>query len=81
VLTPAVQQHYTTPERIESSQKLYPMPRLCEPEDVANAVLNLASDEAASVNAATLMVDDGATVYMGCRTAHAPGAGLRDAAA
>ena len=40
------------------------MPRLCTPEDVANAVLFLASDEAAYVNAATLMVDGGATVYM-----------------
>jgi 3(or 17)beta-hydroxysteroid dehydrogenase len=40
------------------------MPSLCTPEDVANAVLFLASDEAAYVNAATLMVDGGATVYM-----------------
>jgi NAD(P)-dependent dehydrogenase (short-subunit alcohol dehydrogenase family) len=40
------------------------MPRLCTPEDVANAVLFLASDEAAYINAATLMVDGGATVYM-----------------
>jgi NAD(P)-dependent dehydrogenase (short-subunit alcohol dehydrogenase family) len=42
----------------------YPMPRLCEPEDVAKAVLFLASDDATYVNAATLMVDGGATVYM-----------------
>jgi NAD(P)-dependent dehydrogenase (short-subunit alcohol dehydrogenase family) len=42
----------------------YPMPRLCAPEDVANAVLFLASDEAAYINATTLMVDGGATVYM-----------------
>jgi 3-oxoacyl-[acyl-carrier protein] reductase len=40
------------------------MPRLCAPEDVAHAVLFLASDEAAYINAATLMVDGGATVYM-----------------
>jgi len=40
------------------------MPRLCTPEDVANAVVFLASDEAAYINAATLMVDGGATVYM-----------------
>jgi NAD(P)-dependent dehydrogenase (short-subunit alcohol dehydrogenase family) len=64
VLTPALQHHYTTPERIEASQALYPMPRLCAPEDVANAVVFLASDEAAYVNATTLMVDGGATVYM-----------------
>src|SRR6266540_1403537 len=34
------------------------------PGDVGNAVLFLASDEAAYINAATLMVDGGATVYM-----------------
>jgi NAD(P)-dependent dehydrogenase (short-subunit alcohol dehydrogenase family) len=41
-----------------------PMPRLCEPEDVANAVLFLASDEAGFVNGTTLMVEGGATIYM-----------------
>jgi NAD(P)-dependent dehydrogenase (short-subunit alcohol dehydrogenase family) len=53
-----------TPDYLAASLALYPMPRLCAPEDVANAVLFLASDEAAYVNAATLMVDGGATVYM-----------------
>jgi len=53
-----------TPEYIEASLALYPMPRLCTPEDVANAVVFLASDDAAYINAATLMVDGGATVYM-----------------
>jgi len=64
VLTPALKHHYTTPERLEASQALYPMPRLCAPEDVANAVLFLASQEAAYINGTTLMVDGGATVYM-----------------
>jgi len=64
VLTPALEHHYTTPERLAASLALYPMPRLCRPEDVANAVLFLASDEAAYINATTLMVDGGATVYM-----------------
>src|SRR5438128_1024462 len=53
-----------TPEYIEASLALYPMPRLCTPDDVANAVVFLASDQAAYINAATLMVDGGATVYM-----------------
>ncbi len=64
VLTPALQHHYTTPEQIESSLKIYPMPRLCTPEDVAKAVVFLASDEAAYVNGTTLMVDGGATTYL-----------------
>ncbi len=53
-----------TEEYIEASLQNYPMPRLCAPDDVANAVVFLASDEAAYINAATLMVDGGATVYM-----------------
>src|SRR6266446_1490842 len=51
-------------EYIEASLRNYPMPRLCAPEDVAKAVIFLASDDAAYVNATTLMVDGGATVYM-----------------
>jgi NAD(P)-dependent dehydrogenase (short-subunit alcohol dehydrogenase family) len=62
VLTPATAG--LTPEQRASSQRLYPMPRLCAPEDVAKAVLFLASDEAAYVNGATIMVEGGATVYM-----------------
>jgi len=40
------------------------LPGRCAPEDVAKAVLFLASDDAAYVNAATLLVNGGATVYM-----------------
>lgn len=75
VLTPALKHHYTTPERIAASQALYPMPRLCEPHDVANAVVFLASDEAAYVNATTLMVDGGATVHMPSMQSARPGEG------
>jgi NAD(P)-dependent dehydrogenase (short-subunit alcohol dehydrogenase family) len=63
VLSPGALLH-ATPEQIEASSRIYPMPRLCAPEDVANAVVFLASDEAAYVNGTTLMVDGGATVYM-----------------
>ena len=62
VLTPAVKN--MTPEQVEASSRIYPMPRLCEPKDVANAVLFLASDEAGFVNGTTLMVEGGATVFM-----------------
>ena len=51
-------------EYVELSLRNYPMPRLCTPEDVAKAVVFLASDDASYVNAETLMVDGGATVYM-----------------
>jgi NAD(P)-dependent dehydrogenase (short-subunit alcohol dehydrogenase family) len=62
VLTPAVAG--MTAEQLELSNRIYPMPRLCQPDDVANAVLFLASDEAGYVNGTTLMVEGGATVYM-----------------
>jgi NAD(P)-dependent dehydrogenase (short-subunit alcohol dehydrogenase family) len=61
-LTPAVEG--ITPEQLELSQRLYPMPRLCEPEDVANAVLFLVSADAGYVNGETLMVEGGASIYM-----------------
>src|SRR6266581_827847 len=63
VLTPGTLDH-ARPQQIEASLRIYPMPRLCRPEDVANVVVFLASDEAASLNGTTVMVDSGATVYM-----------------
>ena len=63
VRTPGAELH-AAPGYMEASAARYPMPRLCTPEDVAHAVVFLASDDAAYVNAATLMVDGGATVYM-----------------
>ena len=62
VLTPAVD--HVAPEQIQVESRIYPMPRLCAPEDLANAVVFLASEEAAFVNGTTLMVDGGATAYM-----------------
>jgi NAD(P)-dependent dehydrogenase (short-subunit alcohol dehydrogenase family) len=63
VRTPGAELH-APPGYVEAAASLYPMPRLCRPEDVAKAVVFLASDDAAYVNATTLMVDGGATVYM-----------------
>lgn len=39
----------------------HPMGRLCEPEDIANAVVYLASDESSYVNGSELVVDGGYT--------------------
>jgi NAD(P)-dependent dehydrogenase (short-subunit alcohol dehydrogenase family) len=62
VLTPAVAG--LTAEQTAASQDLYPMAGLCQPEDIASAIVFLASDDAGYVNGATLMVGGGATIYM-----------------
>jgi NAD(P)-dependent dehydrogenase (short-subunit alcohol dehydrogenase family) len=53
-----------TEEYIEAALQNYAMPRLCAPDDVAKAVVFLASDDASYVQGTTLMVDGGATVFM-----------------
>ena len=68
-LTPGAMNN-ASEEYIELSLRNYPMPRLCAPEDVAKAVVFLASDDASYVNAETLMVDGGATVYMATARLH-----------
>jgi NAD(P)-dependent dehydrogenase (short-subunit alcohol dehydrogenase family) len=71
VLTPANAD--ATAETRELVLRSYPMPRLCTAEDVANAVVFLASDEAGFINGTTLMVEGGASIYMPSRQLDASG--------
>ena len=47
------------PEYVEVVRKGHPMGRLGEPEEVANAILFLASEEASFITGAVLPVDGG----------------------
>ncbi len=50
-----------SPDVFQRVARLYPLRRVGRPEDIANAALFLASDEAAFVNGAVLVVDGGLT--------------------
>lgn len=58
VETPAMREMGFPPEVVDP----IPMKRLNQPEDVANAVVFLASDKAATITGQTLVIDGGASV-------------------
>jgi NAD(P)-dependent dehydrogenase (short-subunit alcohol dehydrogenase family) len=56
------------PEVVERISKLYPLGRIAQPREIANAALFLASEEASFVTGSTLVVDGGITAsQMGFR--------------
>jgi glucose 1-dehydrogenase len=54
---------WSDPEKAKELLKLIPYGRIGEPEDVAKAVVWLASDESDYVTGTTLFVDGGMTLY------------------
>jgi 3-oxoacyl-[acyl-carrier protein] reductase len=58
ILTEGMRMH-RSPEFIEAMAAMVPLGRLGTPDDVANAALFLASDEAAYITGTTIIVDGG----------------------
>jgi NAD(P)-dependent dehydrogenase (short-subunit alcohol dehydrogenase family) len=52
-------------KRMEEHTKEYPLGRIGEPEDIANAILYLASDESSFVTGINLVLDGGLLYGMG----------------
>lgn len=61
--TPFVQEMFRDPEKKKQRLDEVPLGRLASAEDVANAVLYLASDEATFINGIALPIDGGVTCY------------------
>jgi NAD(P)-dependent dehydrogenase (short-subunit alcohol dehydrogenase family) len=60
VQTPLVEPFLSTPEIIKERSQYYPLGRIGQPSDVANAALYMASDASSFVSGATLLVSGGA---------------------
>lgn len=61
-LTPGNQELFSRSDVREQNERMIPMGRLAEPEEMAGAAVFLASDSASYVTGATLLVDGGYTV-------------------
>jgi glucose 1-dehydrogenase len=65
IRTPINKPAWDTPEALQKLLKLVPYGRIGEPEDIARAVIWLASDEADYITGTTLFVDGGMELYPG----------------
>jgi glucose 1-dehydrogenase len=68
IRTPINTAAWNTPEALAELMKLVPYGRIGEPEDIARAVVWLASDQSDYVVGTTLFVDGGMTLYPGFAT-------------
>lgn len=68
IRTPINSEAWSTPEAYRELMKLIPYKRIGEPDDVARAVVWLASDDSDYVHGTSLFVDGGMTLYPGFET-------------
>ena len=68
IRTPINTAAWETPEAYEKLMELVPYKRIGEPEDIARAVVWLASDEADYITGTSLYVDGGMTLFPGFAT-------------
>lgn len=61
IYAPLIQEFFDNPEQLELMASRVPMGRLGQPEEVANAVLFLASDESSFITGSELAIDGGIT--------------------
>ncbi|GAP00423.1 glucose-1-dehydrogenase [Fructobacillus ficulneus] len=61
--TPINAEKFADPDQYAQTQSMIPMQKIGEPEDVADAAVWLASDQAKYVTGTTLFVDGGMTLY------------------
>jgi glucose 1-dehydrogenase len=69
IRTPINREVWDTEAKLKELLKLIPYGRIGEPEDVAKAIVWLASDAADYVTGATLFIDGGMTLYPAFRGA------------
>lgn len=70
IKTPMTEQLYSDPEILEGRSKCAPLGRVGEAEEVANVAVFLASDDAAYITAADILVDGG---FVPSKFMHVPG--------
>jgi glucose 1-dehydrogenase len=68
IQTPINRGAWETPEALAKLLTLIPYGRIGEPDDIANTVVWLASDQADYLTGATIFVDGGMTLYPGFST-------------
>jgi NAD(P)-dependent dehydrogenase (short-subunit alcohol dehydrogenase family) len=61
--TPMSNTSFTDPERFPTWMEMTPMKRVARPDEIASAILFLASEASSAITGTTLVVDCGYTIW------------------